>query len=248
MLNSELKVTHRELLSVAPDVRNYLREAITTRRIVPGKEGTTQPAHLLDDSNDDTFATYAHKYTAIPPPGSFIVDDPYETYLRQSNHGHHHDELVVSLSSASLRTVQPLVDNQFTVECILDEGSSVVSMADHLCNALGLAYDPSVTIKLESANGVVNKSYGLARNVPFQFADITLYLQVHVVPSPAYDILLGRPFDILTESHIKNYSNEEQSITITDPNSGQVTMIPTLPRGYPQRRTHKEQVFRERRA
>lgn len=93
-----------------------------------------------------------------------------------------------------------------------------------------------------------HRAYGLARSVPFQFADITLYLQVHIVPSPAYDILVGQPFDILTESHIKNYSNEEQSITITDPNARQVTTIPTLPRGYPQCRAHKEQVFWERRA
>jgi hypothetical protein len=41
---------------------------------------------------------------------------------------------------------------------------------------------------------------------------------------------LGRPFDILTESVIRNYATEEQTITIKDPNTGKKLTIPTLPR------------------
>ena len=56
-------------------------------------------------------------------------------------------------------------------------------------------------------------------------------MQVHIIGSPAYDILLGRPFDILTESIVRNFSNEDQTVTITDPNTGQRHTIPTFPRG-----------------
>jgi hypothetical protein len=61
--------------------------------------------------------------------------------------------------------------------------------------------------------------------------DITLYLQVHVLRSPAYDILLGRPFDILTQSVVRNYRDENQTITIVDPNTSKTATVPTIPHG-----------------
>jgi hypothetical protein len=84
---------------------------------------------------------------------------------------------------------------------------------------------------MQSANGEVDQSLGLARNVPMTIGEITLYIQIHVICSPAYDILLGRPFDILTKSVVRNYANEDQTITIRDPNRGLLATIPTVPRG-----------------
>ena len=84
---------------------------------------------------------------------------------------------------------------------------------------------------MQSANGTVDKSLGLARNIPCHVGDITLYLQIHVICNPAYNILMGRPFNVLTESIVHNYANEDQTITIRDPNSGEITTILTLPRG-----------------
>jgi hypothetical protein len=45
------------------------------------------------------------------------------------------------------------------------------------------------------------------------------------------NILMGRPFNVLTESIVKNYANEDQTITIHNPNTGQQVTIPTIPRG-----------------
>jgi hypothetical protein len=81
---------------------------------------------------------------------------------------------------------------------------------------------------MQSANDNVDQSLGLAWNVPCRIGTITLYLQIHVIRSPAYDILLGWPFDVLTESTIKNFSNEDQTITIVNPNSKRSVAIPTM--------------------
>jgi len=72
-------------------------------------------------------------------------------------------------------------------------------------------------------------------------------MQVHIIWDPAYDILFGRPFNVLTESVVQNYVNEDQTITIHDPNSGQVATIPTIPRGPPHFvcRHHSNQGFRK---
>jgi hypothetical protein len=94
---------------------------------------------------------------------------------------------------------------------------------------------------MESANGTVNETLGLARNVPFNIGQIVIYLQVHIIRNPAYDILLGRPFDVITQSVIQNFANEQQTITISDPNSGKKKAIPTIPRGSkPFRRTESQ--------
>lgn len=108
-------------------------------------------------------------------------------------------------------------------------------MSEKVCIDLRLAYDPSVILTMQSANGELDCSLGLARNVPFRIGDITLYVQIHVIRSPAYDILLGRPFDILTESIIRNFANEDQMLTIHDPNTGKRATIPTAPRSRCQR-------------
>jgi hypothetical protein len=77
-------------------------------------------------------------------------------------------------------------------------------MSASQCNELGLAYDPSIRLNMQLANGNCNLSLGLVHNVPFLIFSLTFYLQVHIVQSPAYDVLLGQPFNILTQSIIQN--------------------------------------------
>ncbi len=74
---------------------------------------------------------------------------------------------------------------------------------------------------MQSANGSLAKTLGLTKNVPFLFQDVVVYLQVHIINSPAYKVLLGRLFDVVTESLIKNNSDRGQIITTTDSNTGQ---------------------------
>ena len=70
-------------------------------------------------------------------------------------------------------------------------------------------------------------------------------MQVHVIRDPAYDVLLGRPFDVLTESVIRNYRNEAQTITICDPNTSRTVTIPTIPRTHRRYRDFAKQDFRK---
>ena len=167
-----------------------------------------------------------------PPADATIIKDPYEAFLDSKlGSASSADDVKVAMESNSLRAILPTVADQEQVEAILDPGCQIVAMSEEVCIALGVAYDPNVRLNMISANGGVDQSLGLAKNVPFQIGDITLYLQVHVLRQPAYDILLGRPFDVLTESVVCNYSNENQTITILDPNSGKKATVPTVKRG-----------------
>lgn len=119
---------------------------------------------------------------------------------------------------SAIRSVLLTIDNRAVIECIVDDGSQIIAMSEAVCHELALPYDPRIILRMQSANGSISPSLGLARNVPFALGDITIYLQVHIVRNPAYDVLLGRPFAILTQSIVRNFANEDQTLTICDPN------------------------------
>src|ERR1700733_6672074 len=97
-----------------------------------------------------------------------------------------------------------MVDNQENIEAVINPGSQIITMSDAVCHNLGLAYDPTIQLNMQSVNGAVDRSLGLAQNVTCHVGKIMLYLQVHVICNPAYNIIMGQPFDVLTESTIKN--------------------------------------------
>ena len=260
-LDTPITITHRQLYSIAPEVRAQTREVLMGRRVPPAADVAKAPeAQLLaaeENTAEDALllceeireAAHDRKYTQLVQNmpeefaraeamtmrsvagDRFIVPDPYETYLHNLPPGQSPDTLTVAKESSALRSILPLIDNHLHVECIIDPGCQVIAMSEDVCHALGLAYDPDIVLNMQSANGEVDKSLGLARNVPFCFGRVTVYLQVHVIRSPAYDILLGRPFNVLTQSVIRNFMNEDQTITIHDPNSGQNATVPTFARG-----------------
>ena len=65
-------------------------------------------------------------------------------------------------------------------------------------------------------------------------------MQVHIISKPAYSILLGRPFDVLTESGIQNDKDGSQTVTITDPGTKQRLVLPTYERGKPPKELRRE--------
>jgi hypothetical protein len=150
---------------------------------------------------------------------SIVVPDPYEAYLSSLEPGQIAQPFVVAKDSHSIRSVYMNVCGHSNIESVVDPSSSIIAMSEDVCHELGLAYDPEIRLPMQSANGGIDETLGLARNVPCDLGSIVLYMQIHIVRDPAYDILLGRPFDVLTESVIRNYSNEAQTIMIRDPNS-----------------------------
>lgn len=227
-------ITPKELLSLSHEVRAKYREMTTPRRI----DNPAVEVKVAAISNDPLpFASEApvipHPSQLKPGPGVIIVPDPYETYLRTVKPDQLPEVLNVAQESHHLRSILGLVDNKEQIESIIDPGSQIVAMSEEVCLALGLSYDPRIRLNMISANGAVDPSLGIIRNVPFQVGNIVLYLQMHVIRAAAYDILLGRPFDVLTESTVQNYASEDQTITIRCPNTGEVAVIPTNTRGRP---------------
>jgi hypothetical protein len=235
-MDASFTITQRELLSLSPEVRSQVREDTTTKRIPTAQIPINFSAVLSEDDlyyeGTPTFALDSRKDNALPY-GAIVVPDPIEAYYETLEPGElpSTDRLTVAKDSTAIRSVFALVDAAQKKECTIDPGCQVIAMSEVCCHALGLAYDPKIRLHMESANGTFDWSLGLARNVAFHIGTMTLYLQVHVIRSPSYEILLGRPFDVLTESVVRNFNNEDQTITITDPNTGNQCTIPTFARG-----------------
>ncbi|SJL06608.1 uncharacterized protein ARMOST_09950 [Armillaria ostoyae] len=229
-LDSMITLSHQELYSLSPAIREMIKEDNMKHKVPKGENDQDSKTSTLLYSMLTGFVqtfeqTSSNHPRQEPPEGSSVIPDPYEARIKK---GEKIRPLKCTADSISLRSIIPVVDHQLKVECIIDPRSQVISMSEAVCLCLGLIYDPMVILEMQLANGTMNYSLGLARNIAFLFGDITLYLQVHVIQQSAYDILLGRPFDTLTQSIVRNYADENQTITIHDLNTSKTATIPTI--------------------
>jgi hypothetical protein len=144
-----------------------------------------------------------------------------------------HHNLLVAKESHSLRAITPKIEGLHKVECILDSRSQIVPISEAVWQTLNQELNPHWKITMQSTNSSHDKSLGLVENLELEIGGMKLHVQAHVIRNPAYNVLLSRPFDVLTASHIKNHRDKLQTITITNPNSGKMVSIPTVPRGQP---------------
>ncbi|KAF8224066.1 hypothetical protein L208DRAFT_1513891 [Tricholoma matsutake] len=122
----------------------------------------------------------------------YVLNNPYETYINSLRPGDIPEPFIVAKESHAIRSVIINVNGRNPVESVVDPGSSIITMSEEVCHELSLAYDPSIHIPLQSANSGIDESLGLAPNVPCEVSTITLYMQIHIIRGPAYDILFGR--------------------------------------------------------
>ncbi|ESK80870.1 hypothetical protein Moror_9160, partial [Moniliophthora roreri MCA 2997] len=136
--------------------------------------------------------------------------------------------MIVAATTEGLRVIFPKVNrSSVVVEVVLDGGLQIISMDTQMAKSLDLIWDPNMVIHMQSSNRGLNSTWGLARNVPFKFGEIVLYLQVHIVNSAPYQVLLGRPFDTLANTKVLN-NGKDTELKITCLNTKQRVTIPTF--------------------
>lgn len=247
-LKNPICITTEDLLNVSEPMRQELKKLLIKKRLEkksvslaaevdpgPAVPLGTSSQRQVETINVEKLPMATYEVLAIDtngmPKGSVIVGDPVMQYLNTLAPGEAPKSVIVAGESHALRTLYPLINGAGEVESLLDAGSQIVSMTKSVSIALGVSWDPDITVQMESANKTLSKTLGLAKNVPFLFGTITAYLQVHVVENAAYKVLLGRPFDIITESLVKNAKDGSQSVTLTDPNTGERCVMHTHERG-----------------
>jgi hypothetical protein len=225
-------------------MRQELKKLLMKKRMEKKSVTFASEVDLINDTSETmetisaerlpgaTYEVLAHDTNGMAK-GSVVVSDPVEQYFNALMPGEKPKTVVVAAESQALRTVYPLINGVGEVESLLDPGSQVVSMSKEVAMTLQVSWDPDIVVHMESANKTLEKTLGLAKNVPFVFGPITVYLQVHVIKNAAYRVLLGRPFDTVTESEVKNSKDGSQSLTLTDLNTGERCVLQTYARGKP---------------
>lgn len=241
-LNSTVTLTTGELMAVSPAVRKALKDLVTTRKLPLGPDapviisqsGVRRSAFLEEVVDEDSPVSSApasvFSSTAITPahtgrvptflcdvPGC-LIQHPFPSAKR----------------SAPLRVIYPVFNGTHRVECILDSGSQVSCMRKSVWENLGVSLSKDFRIGLESATAHTSQSIGEIQNLRVELGGITSYHQFQIMPTAAYDVLLGRPFTM----HLNGVETDtdadgedgEHSLTISDPFSSRRISIPTQER------------------
>ncbi|KAJ3824487.1 hypothetical protein F5880DRAFT_1644951 [Lentinula raphanica] len=230
-LQSLVSIRQDDLLAIAPEYRRKVKEAVTSRRI--GVDGA-----LLED------AGFLEGIYMLESPASRLPNIPISVLFNNYGTAEEGDEYFVAKETLSIRGVNATIGER-AAHCILDSGCSLVVASLAACNAFGFAFDTDKKIILQSANGNTNWSIGLAKDVPFRFGEVIAFLQVQIVDTPAYDFLLGRPFEVLMQATYKNFHSGDQHITLVDPNTEKSITIATLPREPPRFRKEDRREIRK---
>ena len=257
VLRGEITMQVVEALAISPVVKRILKRKLNNRELNP-KRRVQQPKGVkafniqeiesnsteeplrnaptesyfdIEDLAPATFQILMNGAENLPR-NAIVHRDIVDQFYADRPEDRDKKVIIVARRADDLRVTFPAIrGGKQLPECIMDNGSQIISMDTRIATGLHLHWDPDVRVHMQSANGTLNSTRGLARNVPFTFGDITVFMQVHIMDDVPYDVLIGRPFDVLCETEIKNAKNGDQFITITDPNTGRKVTIPTYPRG-----------------
>ncbi|KAG6893326.1 hypothetical protein C0992_010458, partial [Termitomyces sp. T32_za158] len=177
IMKSAITLSVEELCSIAPNVHNQIKTVVTPKCTM---QATIQDADDIDD------ALPGFALTALPPDVEEAVAkatsvDPVETYFKSLAPEDKRAILTIAQDSQAIRLIMLTVDNKSEVEAIVDSESQIISMSTNVANELGIIYDPAIHLNMQSTNGTVDRSLGLAKNVECTIGDLTFYLQIHIL-------------------------------------------------------------------
>jgi hypothetical protein len=235
VLDLEINIPLRSLAGVSGTIQKEIRRQVTKTRVLDEKKKVHwagAEAQNLTNVDSLPMAEYMimEDVSDDIPEGHLVAGDPVLQYLLE-NEDAETRKLIVARPSEPLRAIFVNINGMGQEECLLDEGSMIISMSKGVATELGLTWDPGIRINMESASSHVEKSLGIAKNVCFRIGGLNLFLQVHILENPPYRVLLGRPFNVFTSCRTKTFADGSTEITITDPNTKETAIIPTYQRG-----------------
>ena len=137
--------------------------------------------------------------------------------------------LIVAKHTEELRVIDVSVCGVQMVATI-DDGSQIVSIRQDMWERIGLPIRSDKIMLMESANKTKDETMGLLQDLKISIGGYHFYLQVQVVKSAPYEMLLGRPFFTLTQATHKHFEDGESRLTLYDPNTNNKITFPTRAR------------------
>jgi len=139
------------LYAISPDIRQYLKDNVTKRRINTPNIAST---NTLKEIEEDLPAVVLLQDTSSSP------------------------DLLIAQSIVELHTIPVKLEGNIEVEAILDDGSQVISIHRDVWEKLKSLIHTNQAMTMESANGSRNRTMGLLPNLRAVIGECDFYLQV----------------------------------------------------------------------
>ena len=238
LMKTEIVVPMSNLVGVSAAIQKEIKRQLTKSRVPVENQTSDKPVELesrptiyLNEMSFDSITIEKDESEELLA-GHITGGDPVLQFLSQ-NPKADLKQLKQGKMTEPLRAIYGFINGIGQEECLLDAGSMIVSMSKQVAVELGLVWDPSICIEMESASNHVERTLGVARNVCFEIGGLKLYLQVHILENPPYRVLLGKPFETLGSTVIQTYENGSSEVVIKDPNTKRIAVVPTYERGKP---------------
>jgi hypothetical protein len=208
-LDANFTLLYHKLLSLSPKVQSQVCNAVSSKhvptkdnvKVVRANTNIVQDEPLSEEElsylyADEELVPFKEEHRSLiltftnrtsvktqPPNNTIIIDDPIDCYYCGLAPGEapKYDCLIIVKESSALRLIIPLIDNNMKVESILDPGCQIIAMSEDCCHELGLPFNPTIVVNMQSANGIIDPSLGLSQNVPFLIGPLTFHMQVHII-------------------------------------------------------------------
>ncbi|KAG6878369.1 hypothetical protein C0992_008225 [Termitomyces sp. T32_za158] len=181
IMKSAITLSVEELCSIAPNVHNQMKMAVTPKR--------TMQATVQDTDNiDNTLPGFT--LSALPPNAKDSVAkatsvDPVETYFKLLAPDDKHAILTITQDSQAIRSIMLMVDNKSEVEAIVDSGSQIISMSADVANELGIIYNPTIHLNMQRTNALAYLYLTTSDNFDKYSANDTYLTTLPDSPCPA---------------------------------------------------------------
>ena len=144
LMNANIHLTSKELIAMAPILRNKVKRLLTKRRwfdqsartafvleawhnLLEAQEEAANGIEWIEELPQAKVAQLTQSKNGLD---GWVVSDPYLTYLESVPAGLKPKSIMVASESHALKVVNPLINGTTHKECILDPGSQIVSMSE----------------------------------------------------------------------------------------------------------------------
>src|SRR3954447_5914608 len=132
-----------------------------------------------------------------------------------------------AVHSVPLRAVQGLLDGKMEVECVVDNGSSIVALRKDIWEKLGTPLRSDLVMNMESSHSTVETTTGVLQDFPLQVGSSKFYLQIQVADNLPCELLLGKPFFMHTKAITMDHEDGSQELVLRNSNTGEEIMVAT---------------------
>ena len=200
VLDAKMTISVREALAVSYEVRSAVKNMATAKRVPTGAAAAN-----LAETHQNQWADHTRASTN---PSSHPVCSAF----------------------VPLRVIDATFAGDVKAECILDSGSQFIAMRRDVWEKTGLSLNPDTAALVEAANSSKSATLGAIPNVSMTIGDLELAVYVHIVEEAPFEVLLGRPFFVLTKCETKDTEDGGQVLRLTDPWEGRSALVPTRDR------------------